>query len=201
MPLRIYTRTGDDGTTGLFGGQRVSKTDSRIEACGSADELNAQLGLAAAICTDPDLCRLLHSIQHDRFEIGADLATPAADTGRHGSANVIPVTDSRPRRLESEIDRLEGELEPLREFILPGGSALASQLHVCRAVCRRAERRVIALSQADATNPEIVRFLNRLSDLLFVAARAANMRAGVADVPWQKSRDTAATEESAEEQP
>jgi cob(I)alamin adenosyltransferase len=186
VPLRIYTRTGDDGTTGLFGGRRVSKADCRVEAYGSVDELNAQIGLAVTLCPDPDLCGLLLSIQHDLFSIGADLATPPDDSGSHGRATVEPVTGDRAQRLESEIDRLEIELEPLRAFILPGGSALASHLHVCRSVCRRAERRTIALSHADVTNPEIIRYLNRLSDFLFVAARVANARAGVADVPWCK---------------
>jgi cob(I)alamin adenosyltransferase len=191
VPLRIYTRTGDDGSTALFGGQRVSKCDLRVEAYGTVDELNAFIGLASARTLEGDLNSLFAQIQHDLFAIGADLATPPTDSGKHGSVTVIPVSPGRTAVLERAIDHFELELPPLRTFILPGGTELASQLHICRGVCRRAERRVVELGELEAINPEIIRYLNRLSDLLFVLARTANQRAGVEDVPWVNSNDDA----------
>lgn len=190
MALRIYTRTGDDGTTGLFGGERVSKAGVRVEAYGTVDELNAHLGASTAACTDHDLCEILRAIQNDLFLIGSDLSTPENRTLTRGSIAIERLSADPVVRLESSIDLLESQLTPLTAFILPGGCQMASHLHVARTVCRRAERRVITLAETDATNPEIVRYLNRLSDLLFVMARVANARAGRADIPW-RGRGTA----------
>jgi cob(I)alamin adenosyltransferase len=184
MSTRIYTRSGDSGDTGLFGGQRVRKDDVRVEAYGTVDELNALLGVAVSVSQDPDLARLLTHIQHDLFSLGADLATPESAGEKHGRAVVSRVDDGAATRLEHEIDRLESELAPLNRFILPGGSPLAAQLHLARTVCRRAERRCVRVLDSETVNPNIVRYLNRLSDLLFVMARAANARAGVQDIPW-----------------
>lgn len=192
MSLRIYTRTGDDGSTGLFGGRRVSKTDLRIEANGAVDELSAHLAVAATLCSDDAVRKLIFQIQNQLFTLGADLSTPLDDPAQRGSVTIDRVGGEMAASLESTIDELEAGLSPLRTFILPGGSPPAATLHVCRAVCRRAERRVIALGERDATNPEAVRYLNRLSDLLFVLARTANRLAGVEDVPWIRDRGTAA---------
>ena len=189
MSLRIYTRSGDDGETGLFGGQRVPKDDFRIEACGSVDELNAHLGLVLACCgpESANLMVILTHVQHDLFAVGADLSTPGTESRIAGGTAVERIGPDLTTRLEGWIDAVDAGLPPLSSFILPGGSPMAARLHVCRAICRRAERRVVCLSQRDATNLEIVRYLNRLSDLLFVLARAANVWAGVEDVPWVKS--------------
>jgi cob(I)alamin adenosyltransferase len=184
MATRIYTRTGDSGDTGLFGGQRVRKDDVRVEACGTVDELNALLGVAVSVSQDTDLARLITHIQHDLFSLGADLATPESAGERHGSAVVNRVDDQAILSLEGEIDRLEAELAPLTRFILPGGHPLAAHLHNARTVCRRAERRCVRVLNSETANPNIVCYLNRLSDLLFVMARAANAHAGVQDVPW-----------------
>lgn len=185
MPARIYTRRGDAGETGLFGGQRVRKDDLRVEACGAVDELNSLLGVASAHTEDPDFTRLFARLQSDLFALGADLATPAEAGKQHGRVTIARVGPERAATLETEIDRLEAELEPLTRFILPGGALPAAALHLARAVCRRAERRCVSLARAAAINPEIVRYLNRLSDLLFVMARAANRRHGVPDVTWE----------------
>ncbi|HXG23848.1 MAG TPA: cob(I)yrinic acid a,c-diamide adenosyltransferase [Chthonomonadales bacterium] len=185
MATRIYTRTGDSGETGLFGGQRVGKDAPRVEACGTVDELNSLLGLARSWMEWPDLADLLVQIQSDLFALGADLATPEeADTAR-GCVTVTRITADRVEALESEIDRLEAELPPLTRFILPGGVPAAGYLHFARSVCRRAERRCVALAHTTTLNPEILRYLNRLSDMLFVMARTANRRLGVEDVTWK----------------
>jgi cob(I)alamin adenosyltransferase len=183
---RIYTRTGDDGTTGLIGGRRVPKDDPRIDAVGTVDELNAALApvrveLGRSETVPEDLETLLDTVQHRLFDIGAELATPSPATPS-GAIEEIQV-----RQLEEAIDRYDSQLAPLREFILPGGAPLAAQLHLARAVCRRAERQVVALAGIDQVRPEVIRYLNRLSDLLFVAARATNAAAGVADVKWRKA--------------
>ena len=183
MATRIYTKTGDAGETGLFGGQRVRKDDLRVEAYGAVDELNAQLGVAHAHCDIPDLKQLLHTLQSRLFDLGADLATPPTRDKR-------PVTldDSAVRDLEKHIDAFEAELPPLKTFILPGGTQLAAALHVARCVCRRAERRTVHLLAHDpAVGTLPVVMLNRLSDLLFVMARLANHRVNTPDVPWHKS--------------
>lgn len=184
MATRIYTRTGDSGDTGLFGGQRVRKDDVRVEACGTVDELNAVLGVALSVSQDSDLARLITHIQHDLFGLGSDLATPETAGEKHGRTAIERVSAEMVSVLESEIDRLESEMSPLSRFILPGGCALAANLHHSRTVCRRAERRCVRVLISETANPNIIRYLNRLSDLLFVMARAANAHAGVADVPW-----------------
>lgn len=178
--MKIYTKTGDTGETGLFGGARVSKADPRVEAYGDVDELNAQLGVARAGGLEADLDELLAVVQAKLFDVGAELATAPGS-----KASAMPhVKEADVVVLEQAIDRFEEELEPLKVFILPGGSPAAAQLHVGRTVARRAERRVVALAAQTEVRLTIVHYLNRLSDLLFVLARVANRRAGVADVPW-----------------
>jgi cob(I)alamin adenosyltransferase len=180
--MKIYTRTGDEGQTGLWGGERVAKNAPRVEAYGTVDECNAALGVARAAGLDAGLDVLVEKLQNLLFVVGADLATP-------GEARNIPrITAAEVTLLEETIDTLEAELDPLRQFILPGGSVAAAHLHLARTICRRAERLVVAVSQHEPVNPQAAVFLNRLSDLLFVAARVANARAGVADVPWQSPR-------------
>ena len=178
---RIYTKTGDAGETGLFGGGRVGKDDARVEACGAVDELNAALGAARARGVDPKLEALLAGAQSALFTIGADLATPP---GARARSAVPPVEPAWTLALESAIDRFELALPPLRHFVLPGGTAAAAGLHLARAVCRRAERRVVALHRREPVEPEVLAYLNRLSDFLFVAARVANHRAGSPETLW-----------------
>ncbi len=180
--MKIYTRSGDGGETGLFGGQRVAKTHPRVVAYGAVDELNACLGLAVASCADDELAARLRQLQARLFDVGADLATPPG-TGAGGWVARVPAAWAT--ALEGEIDAMEAELVPLTTFILPGGTATAAALHLARTLCRRAERRVLAARDAgeDVSDPVAV-YLNRLGDWLFVAARLANVRAGVADVPW-----------------
>ena len=181
--MRIYTRTGDAGDTGLFGGGRVGKDDPRVEAYGDVDELNAALGLARAVEMMPRIDETLVPIQRDLFSIGALLATPDREKMQQHLAKAR-IDDGRVAELERAIDEGEAELEPLRAFIVPGGTPKAAALHVARTVCRRAERRVVALAR-DVELPEIVVvYLNRLSDLLFVLARVANRRAGAGEVTW-----------------
>ncbi len=180
--MKIYTRTGDNGETGLFGGQRVQKTHPRVEAYGAVDELNACLGLAVATCPEADLAAHIGQIQARLFDLGADLATPPM--GEAG-AWVTRVPDQWAADLEAAIDAMEAELAPLRSFILPGGTPASAALHLARTVCRRAERRVLAAGEAgEAVSGAVAVYLNRLSDWLFVAARLANARAGVPDQPW-----------------
>ncbi|NIP85085.1 MAG: cob(I)yrinic acid a,c-diamide adenosyltransferase [Planctomycetales bacterium] len=185
---KIYTKTGDDGRTGLIGGSRTWKDDPRIEAYGTVDELNAVLGLARATgdpAVDPGpLSGLLERVQHELFAMGAQLATPSTATSPPGPQ----LAPSHVAALEADIDHWDRQLEPLSQFILPAGSPLAAQLHLARTVCRRAERRVIQLARSEADPPEIgllVVYLNRLADLLFVLARAANASSGHGDVPWR----------------
>lgn len=187
---KIYTRTGDDGETSLLGGVRVRKDIQRIEAIGSIDETNAALGvvrveLARSGVAPDGLDELVARIQHQLFDVGAELASPS------GSAALVSISDSVVVELESEIDRWDSELEPLRAFILPGGAAAAAQLHWSRCVCRRAERRLVELAGVETVRGEIVRYINRLSDLLFVLARATNQANRVEDVKW-KSREPGA---------
>jgi cob(I)alamin adenosyltransferase len=183
MTMNIYTRTGDRGETGLFGGGRVPKDDRRVEAYGDVDELNASLGLARAIELMPRVDEVLVPIQRDLFAIGALLATPDPVKMREQLAKAR-LDEERVAQLEAAIDAGEAELEPLRAFILPGGTPKAAALHVARTVCRRAERRVVTLAH-DVEIPELaVMYLNRLSDLLFVLARVANRRAGAGEVTW-----------------
>jgi cob(I)alamin adenosyltransferase len=185
MTLRIYTRTGDEGETGLFGGGRVEKHHPRVEAYGEVDELNAALGLARSIEMIPRVDEVLVPVQRDLFAIGALLATPDREKMQQQLAKAR-IDDERIAQLERAIDAGEQELEPLKSFIIPGGTPKAAALHVARTVCRRAERRVVALrAEHEADLPQlVVKYLNRLSDLLFVLARVANRRAGAGEVTW-----------------
>jgi cob(I)alamin adenosyltransferase len=182
--MRIYTRTGDQGETGLFGGGRVMKNHPRVSAYGEVDELNAALGVCVACCEDQEMRRLLERLQADLFVVGADLAAPGEEGERVGKKPVLRVSEGMAAALEALIDQYEEGVPPLSTFILPGGTPLAAQLHLARAVCRRAERAVIAASGKENLNPEVVVYLNRLSDLLFTLARAANHRADQAETPW-----------------
>lgn len=189
--MRIYTKTGDAGETTLFAGPRVPKDHIRIEAYGTVDELNAVLGLARCESPDAELNGLLAELQNDLFAVGAELATP--DPVAHGTRWIGGPDITR---LETWIDRLEGELPALREFILPDGNRLASTLHVARATCRRAERRVVTLARTpgQGVSHQLIVYLNRLGDLLFVLSRVANRRGGVKETPWTKpNRVDAAT--------
>lgn len=180
--MKIYTRTGDDGTTGLWGGLRVQKDALRVQAYGTVDECNAVLGVARAAGLQPELDALIAGIQDQLFVVGADLATP-------GEAASIPrVVADHVTALEHAIDSLEAQLTPLRQFILPGGCLAAAQLHFARTVCRRAERWTISLAREEPINEQVPMYLNRLSDFLFTAARAANVQAGVGDIPWNSPR-------------
>ncbi|HMI56561.1 MAG TPA: cob(I)yrinic acid a,c-diamide adenosyltransferase [Gemmatimonadaceae bacterium] len=181
--MKIYTKTGDAGDTGLFGGGRVSKDHPRVQAYGSVDELNASLGMARALEPLPRIDDLLLTIQRDLFSLGALLATPDPDKVRE-YLEKAQIGDARIVELERAIDAGEVELEPLRAFILPGGTVKAAALHLSRTVCRRAERDVLAMSRSETLPPIVIIYLNRLSDLLFVLARVAARRAGVAEVTW-----------------
>ena len=183
MTLKIYTKTGDEGQTGLFGGGRVEKDDPRVEAYGDVDELNATLGVARSVELMPRIDEVLVPIQRDLFAIGALLATPDHDKMRE-QLRKARIDDARIAELEHAIDECERELEPLRSFILPGGTPKASALHVARTTCRRAERRVVALHRSVGLPDLVLIYLNRLSDLLFVLARVANHRAGAGEVTW-----------------
>jgi cob(I)alamin adenosyltransferase len=180
---KIYTRTGDGGTTRLASGAPVSKTDPRVAAYGEVDETNAAIGLARlATAGDARLDPILERIQNDLFDLGADLATPS---GRDEAERPpLRIVERQVTRLESEIDALNAALEPLASFVLPGGSAAAAALHMARTICRRAERSCVALAEAESVSPEALKYLNRLSDLLFVAARCANDD-GRGDVLWR----------------
>jgi cob(I)alamin adenosyltransferase len=171
---KVYTRTGDNGETSLVGGARVSKAHPRVEAYGDVDELNSVIGVARSRLADREIDSALAAIQNDLFTVGGDLASPE-------SVQVPRVSESLVKRLEEASDRCLAELEPLEEFILPGGSETGAALHVARAVARRAERRVVSLAAAEEINPEIVVYLNRLSDLLFLLARVVNSRAGASE--------------------
>jgi cob(I)alamin adenosyltransferase len=179
--VKIYTKTGDAGDTSLFDQTRVSKADSRVEAYGEVDELNACLGAARAAGVDADVAAALEAIQKQLFALGARLADPSSRIA--GRVTKAAITPENVEALEKTIDRLDEELPPLRRFVLPGGSVGGAQLHVARTVCRRAERRVVGLG-AGEVDPILVIYLNRLSDLLFVMARAVNHRAGVAETEW-----------------
>jgi cob(I)alamin adenosyltransferase len=181
MAVRIYTRTGDGGETGLLGGRRVRKSVLRVEAYGELDELNACLGLAATALTDAETVELLIRIQRQIFALSARVADARA---REASAEKAAFPETNVEALERAIDAAEATLLPLKAFVLPGGSDAAARLHVARTVCRRAERRLVALAAQDDVPPVFLAYLNRLSDLLFVLARAANHRAGVPDIPW-----------------
>lgn len=176
---RIYTRTGDDGTTGLGDGSRVKKTSPRVEAMGDVDELNSVIGMLLTQDVPEDIRAPLTDIQHELFDLGGELSIP----GRSA------ITEARIVRLETILDEMNDDLSPLKEFILPGGSQAAAMCHLARAVCRRAERRTHALAEAEKINSASVKYLNRLSDLLFVMARVLNVRAGRGDVLWQPGKN------------
>jgi cob(I)alamin adenosyltransferase len=185
---RIYTRTGDDGSSGLATGERRFKDDPRFEAIGGVDETNAAIGVARLSIDDyPDLDLMLGAIQNDLFDLGADLATPARGAAAEAGTRTEPlrILPTQVERLEKEIDYLNRGLAPLTSFVLPGGSPAAAHLHVARAVCRRAERAAVRLARTagEPVNPDAVRYLNRLSDFLFVASRWANDLGG-RDVTW-----------------
>ena len=181
---RIYTRTGDKGSTGLATGQTVSKADLRVEAYGAVDETNACLGLARLhTAADAGFDAMLARVQNELFDLGADLSTPAKSDEAAGV--MLRMSDAQVERLEQEIDRLNGALPPLTSFILPGGTAAAAALHLARTVCRRAEREAVRLAEAgEQVSPVAMRYINRLSDLLFVAARYANDK-GATEVFWK----------------
>ena len=182
--VKIYTRTGDEGETGLFGGPRVRKDAQRVEAYGAVDELNAVLGGAVAALGDGSLRGMLVEVQSTLFDLGGELATPAVRE-RAAAGQLAPqVPVDAIEQLERWIDELEEELEPLTQFILPGGAPAAATLHHARTVCRRAERRAVTLAASEEVSGEALRYLNRLSDFLFVAARAVNRRAGVDEPRW-----------------
>ncbi len=182
---RIYTKTGDGGTTGLGSGRRVSKDHARIEAYGTVDELNAVLGLAVASGLDPEGIDLLRAIQNDLFDLGADLCVPHGAPRGAGTRARPPlrITAAHVTPLEQAIDRFNAGLGILRSFVLPGGTAASAWLHLARTVCRRAERRAVTLSRKERLNPQTIIYLNRLSDLLFVMARRVN-DGGRSDVLW-----------------
>lgn len=186
--MKIYTRKGDRGRTALFGGGRVPKDDLRVEAYGTVDELNSVLGRAVPSLEDDGVRGRLERIQQDLFALGAVLATPTEETGRP-RPEVPDLPAGRVPEMEAWIDEATEELEPLRNFVLPGGGPGAAELHVARTVCRRAERRVVALAGEAEVDEAAIRYLNRLSDLLFVFARLENQRAGTADVIWRPSED------------
>jgi cob(I)alamin adenosyltransferase len=185
--MALYTRTGDDGSTGLYGGDRVGKDHPRVEAYGTVDELNAWIGLAAAAC-DRDrpvharMLSILADVQLRLLDLGADLAAPGHGPQRD---TVKPITADHVKAVESWIDEIDAGNEPMREFIVPGGTELAARLHAARTVCRRAERRVVVLARVSTLNRQAIVYVNRLSDLLFALARRANTDAGVPDVVWK----------------
>ena len=182
---RVYTRTGDEGQTGLFGGPRVAKDDPRLEAYGTVDELNSAIGIASATLGHEDLVGWLQIVQSDLFDIGGELATPDVEERvRKGQVVGPRVNDEDVTKLEGWIDAMDTEIEPLTRFILPGGTPASAHLHLARTICRRAERRVLTLTREAPVAPTVIRYLNRLSDCLFTMARVANARAGVAEPEW-----------------
>lgn len=177
--MKIYTKTGDDGTTGLQGGKRVSKSDLRIVAYGSVDEINSCIGVSLTHELDADIKDLLTRIQSELFVVGSDLSNPNLTNTKNRITNVMIET------LEKNIDRFEQDLTPLANFILPGGHKVAAHLHLARTVTRRAETQVVMLAEHEQINPSCQKYLNRLSDLLFVLARTINKRTGTPDVIWK----------------
>ncbi len=190
--MKIYTKTGDKGETSLFGGERVPKDALRIEAYGTVDELNSILGIIRTLNYDKQLDKILKAVQNDLFIVGADLASPAVSTVKSSSSkskarSYIPrIGRKNIAALERVIDTFEPKLKPLKSFILPGGSIIASYLHFARTVCRRAERATVTLSRQETLSGDIIIYLNRLSDLLFVLARWANQKAGVTEAKWKR---------------
>lgn len=181
---KLYTKTGDTGETALFGGDRVPKDHPRVEAYGCVDELNSTLGVAASFLGRGELVEALHAIQNELFNIGSELAS---ETGRRAEAGqLFREPQAKIAALERLIDEYDAQLPPLRTFILPSGSRAGALLHLCRTVCRRAERAVVRLARQERVNPAIIVYLNRLSDLLFVLARYVNRAARRPEVPWRK---------------
>jgi len=196
--MKIYTRTGDRGETGLFGGGRVRKDHARVDAYGEVDELNAVVGLAVAALEEAgeaEVARRLQRVQADLFNLGANLATPAPEDGGRENRHLPDLPVERAAEMERWMDEADAELEPLRTFILPGGTEAAARLHLARTVCRRAERRVVTLSHEAHIDAEVIVYLNRLSDLLFTLARLANHRAGRGDVAWRGRNENSNQEE------
>jgi cob(I)alamin adenosyltransferase len=183
--VKVYTRGGDQGDTSLFGGGRVRKDDLRVEAYGAVDEMNAILGIALTEIADEDLRTLLETVQRALFDLGGELATPDVESREARGKSIPRISDADVETLEREIDRLDTELEPLRAFVLPGGARGAALLHHARTVCRRAERRVVRLASGEKIAPVLVRYLNRLSDTLFVVARVVNHRSGIQEPTWE----------------
>jgi cob(I)alamin adenosyltransferase len=179
--VKIYTRTGDTGETGLFDGTRVSKADPRMSACGDVDELNAWLGLARAALADAPVAAMVEQIQRDLFALGSVIADPSHRIAERVTKAAVSISDVT--RLEGWIDDLEAELPPLRRFILAGGAQAGAAFHVARTVCRRAERAIVGLGDG-AVDRDVLKYVNRLSDLLFVLARVTNARAGVPELEW-----------------
>lgn len=175
---KLYTRTGDAGTTGLGDGSRIDKDSLRMQAIGDVDELNCTLGLLLAEAVREDIAALLTDIQHDLFDLGGELSIPGMQLVKDGAVE----------KLEAAIDRLNEEVPPLKEFVLPGGGRQGAAAHLARAVCRRAERRVVTLNREQAVNAAAARFLNRLSDLLFVVARIVARESGAGEVMWSRER-------------
>lgn len=184
--MNIYTKTGDNGTTSLFGGRRVSKADKRVEAYGTLDEASSTLGLARSLGLHSRTDEVVQTIQRDLFTLGAEVAS---GQGPSGKVKMPRIDAQDVARLEEEIDEAEDGLEPLRAFILPGGTSGASTLHVARTVVRRAERRLVALSAEDAVRGAIIEYVNRLSDLLFVLARRENYLSDRPDLPWSPAKE------------
>jgi cob(I)alamin adenosyltransferase len=185
-PMKLYTRTGDDGTTGLFSGTRVAKDHPRIEAYGTVDEFNAVIGMVMAVCRRDDayearLLAIFAQVQSRLFDIGADLATPE---GANNSSKIVRIDETHVAEVEGWIDEVDGANPPLRAFVMPSGCELAARLHLARTICRRAERLMVSLGQLEPVGAGPLRYMNRMSDLLFAMARRANHAAGVGDVPW-----------------
>ncbi|WP_373045817.1 cob(I)yrinic acid a,c-diamide adenosyltransferase [Vulgatibacter sp.] len=185
MTFRIYTKTGDKGETGLFGGGRVRKDDLRVEAYGEVDELNACLGAAESAITDAQVKAWIRRIQDELFVLGAELATPDAEAMRK---MFVPVDQGEIAAMETIIDEIDAEVEPLKNFILPGGHPGAAHLHLARTVCRRAERRLVTFAGHTQVREQVIVYLNRLSDLLFMLARLVNHRAGIEEPKWSAPR-------------
>lgn len=177
--MRPYTKIGDRGETMLYGGIKVNKDDPRLEAFGTIDELNSLLGLARSVCKDNYICDIIKKIQYKLFVVGADIATLKSLESK--IPKILRITSSDVKELEKIADDIFSKLKPLNRFILPGGSILASIIHVARAICRRAERRIVTLSKIEDINPELLKYINRLSSVLFLLARLANTRAGIED--------------------
>lgn len=186
--MKIYTRTGDAGQTGLFGGPRVHKDDIRVTAYGELDEANACVGLALAHCRDPELTAILTPIQNELLDVGAVVATPPEGQDTLHKRMTLPLDEARVAQLEAVMDRLDAQLAPLKTFILPGGTPLAAALHLCRTTIRRAERALVALHRQQPVAPLLLTYVNRLSDLFFMLARVANARAGVPEPTWTPRR-------------